>query len=703
MTTATSKKGTFLKESSNIYNNFDWKKISYFVFLSRALDDIEEKKLVPQKKVFNQFSARGHDVAQVLLSSRLNDIHDGASGYYRSRPFILTTGLSLLDAVSSPMAKSGGYSDGRDIGVVCNNPGQQGTCVFPMQGGVGAQYTPVTGWAQAILYRKNQLKDSSYNKSIAVVLGGDASMCTGGFWSALNIATTLKLPQLFFIEDNGYGISVPSSYQTPGGDFVENLNSYKNLKILDGKGYEIEEAAKLIDEAVAYTRSHKGPCLLRLKVPRLCGHTFQDTQTYKSKEFIEFEQKNDPLPNLKNYLVPKYMSKKDWQDMEQKAYTDIDSVINEADKLPEPDPKYLQKYVFSETDKNGSEEIQSRGGLWGEKHQFPNSSKKPNPEGGRINMITAIRMTLDHELKTNPKVLVFGEDVGVKGGVHGATLGLQEKYGISRVFDTSLNEEGIIGRSVGMAYAGLMPVAEIQFRKYSEPSTEQLTDCGTVRWRTNNRFAAPIIVRMPGGYAKRGDPWHGMCNEVEFAHGVGWQVAYPSNSEDAVGLLRQALRCNNPTIFFEHRALYDYPAARKPYPGDDYVLPFGKANKLTEGDNLTIITWGALVQPCIEVANDIPGVEVLDLRTIFPWDKEATLSSVQKTGRCLIVHEDTKTAGFGAEIGSYLAKEAFYSLDAPIERLTMPDIPCPHNIHLLNEAIPSVEKIKKTVEQMISE
>jgi 2-oxoisovalerate dehydrogenase E1 component len=295
-------------------------------------------------------------------------------------------------------------------------------------------------------------------------------------------------------------------------------------------------------------------------------------------------------------------------------------------------------------------------------------------------------------------MLVFGEDVGRKGGVHAATLGLQEKFGVDRVFDTSLSEEGIIGRAVGMAAAGLMPVPEIQFRKYADPAAEQLNDCGTMRWRTVNRFAAPMVVRIPGGFFKCGDPWHSQSNEVQWLHGVGWRLAMPSNAQDAVGLLRSALRGNDPTIFFEHRSLLDGSWARRPYPGDDFVVPFGKASLLREGTMLTVVTWGAMVERC-EQAIDAGGksADLLDLRTLSPWDREATLASVRKTRRCLIVHEDTMTAGFGAEIAAVLAKETFFDLDAPIERLAMPDIPSPHNPLLLDAVLPSVETITQSI------
>jgi 2-oxoisovalerate dehydrogenase E1 component len=300
-------------------------------------------------------------------------------------------------------------------------------------------------------------------------------------------------------------------------------------------------------------------------------------------------------------------------------------------------------------------------------------------------------------------MLVFGEDVGPKGGVHGATLGLQEKYGAARVFDTSLSEEGIIGRSVGMALAGLLPVAEIQFRKYAEPAAEQLNDCGTLRWRTDNRFAAPMVVRMPGGFFKCGDPWHSQTNEVAFLHGIGWHFAVPSNAQDAVGLLRAALRGNDPVIFFEHRALLDGASARRPYPGNAYAVPFGVASVVRPGSEITVVTWGAMVERCEQAAaQSHVDAEVLDLRTLSPWDKAAVLASVAKTRRCLIVHEDNLTAGFGAEIAATLAQECFFSLEAPIERLAMPDIPSPHNPLLLEAAVPSVARITRSLQHLAS-
>ena len=679
----------------------DWKRVAYLLHVSRACDEVEETKLLPEKKVLYQFTARGHDMAQIILGSFLNHKRDSASAYYRSRPLLLTLGLPIVDGLAGPLMKSGGFSDGRDIGVVCNLPNVDGPCVLPMSGDVGSQFTPTAGWAQAVQFHSNVLKDESYKGAIGTVLGGEASVATNGFWSCLTMATTLKLPLLFYIEDNGFGISVPSELQTPGADISKNLASFRNLYIQSGDGTEPEETATIFSQAVSHVRSGKGPALVRLTVPRLSGHSGQDTQAYKSETLIKEEQSRDPLPKLKSFLVPSKISEDDWNALADKANEDVKAATDEALNRPEPDPNDLEKYIFSESSPDGSPDLQIQGGLLPGGHKFPSGSLEPTPEPKRTNMLSAIRRTLQHELKTNPKLLVFGEDVGPKGGVHAATLGLQEEFGPERVFDTSLSEEGIIGRAAGMAYAGLLPCPEIQFRKYADPATEQLHNCGLLRWRTKNKFAAPMIVRMPGGFSKCGDPWHSMCDEVHWVHSTGWHVAYPSNAEDAAGLLRSALRGNDPVIFFEHRNLLDATWARRPYPGDDYIVPFGKASFITEGSDITIVSWGALVERAEEAAKSFNGeVEVIDLRTVSPWDKEAVIESVNKTRRCLIIHEDILTAGFGAEIAAVVTEECFFNLDAPISRLA-PTVPSPHNIGLLEASLPSVEEITNKIEELL--
>lgn len=688
---------------ANPSSGIDWKRVVRLVLVSRGIDDSEEQRLVPEKKVLYQFSARGHDVAQVILGSMLTHPHDAVGAYYRSRPMLLTLGLTPEDAFAGPMARSGGFSNGRDIGVVCNHPSTGAATVLPMAGDVGSQFTPTAGWAQAITYHRDVLGDRAWDGAIAVALGGDAAVATNGFWSALTMATTLSLPMLFYVEDNGYGISVPGKFQTPGGNIAANLASFQNLIVTEGDGTDPAEAARLFGDAVDRVRQGNGPALLRLTLPRLSGHSGQDTQAYKPPGLVEQEAANDPLPKLRRHLVPDALSEAEWEEIEIAAAHEVQTALDGAMARPEPTPTDFRNHVFLETGADGKPDFQQVGGVAPSGHTFPRASDMPVPEGGRINLLTAIRRVLEHELETNPKVLVFGEDVGPKGGVHAATMGLQEAFGASRVFDTSLSEEGIIGRAVGMAVAGLMPVTEIQFRKYADPATEQLNNCGTIRWRTANRFAAPIVVRMPGGFgSKCGDPWHSVSNEVFWAHAVGWQVCYPSNAEDATGLLRAALRSQNPTIFFEHRASLDGVWARRPYPGDDFVLPLGVARTVLEGTDLTVVSWGAMVERCEQAARDA-GVspDLLDLRTVMPWDRAAVLASVRKTRRCLVVHEDGRTAGFGAEVAATVAEEAFLTLDAPVSRLAVPDVPIPYNVPMMEAVLPSVEGIAEKMRELV--
>ncbi len=679
----------------------DWRQVAYKCLLSRAVDKLEEERLLKEKKILYQFSARGHELGQVLLGQLLDHRHDAASGYYRSRPFMLSLGLALEDAIAAPMMRAGSFSDGRDIGVVYNMPGEEHATVLPMSGGVGAQYTPVAGWAQSILYRRDTLGEEVWRGAIATALGGDASVATNGFWSALTIATTLRLPMLFFIEDNGYGISVTSDMQTPGRNIAANLESFNGLSIFDGDGTEPREAATTIATAIAGIRSEGGPALVRLTVPRLCGHSGQDTQAYKTEKQLAAERARDPLPKLRRFLIPNTLTASEWRDLEQQAAADVESALDSALSRPLPDTAAITRFVFSERDETGDVMMQKQGGLWPADHDFGPSTRQVIAEPGRINLVTAIRRTLDSELARNDKMVVFGEDVAAKGGVHAVTLGLAEKHGGDRVFDTSLSEEGIIGRAVGMAAAGLLPVPELQFRKYADPAEEQLNDCGTMRWRTANRFAAPMVVRVAGGFFKCGDPWHSQSNEVKWVHATGWQVAMPSNAEDAVGLLRYALRDNNPTIFFEHRNLLDLAWSRRPYPGDDFIVPFGEAATLRRGRDISVISWGAMVPRCEAALQRLDvDAELIDLRTLAPWDDTAVLESVRKTRRCLIVHEDTRTAGFGAEIAARVADECFFDLDAPVRRLAVADVPSPHSPLLLDAVVPGEADIAAAISEL---
>ncbi len=680
----------------------NWRQVARLMFVSRALDRIEEERLVPQGLVTYQFSSRGHDLAQILLGLQMTHRHDAATVYYRSRPFVLTQGLTPEEAIRSTTGRAGGISEGRDIGVVHNLPSRGGATVLPTSGDVGAQYSPAAGWAQAIRYRAETMRQEEWSGAIAAALGGDGSCATNGFWAALNIVSVNKLPYIFFIEDNGYGISVPGTYQTPGANIAENLKSFPGIKVMSGSGTDPVETSALIAEAVAHCRAGEGPVLLRLTVPRLAGHSFVDTQAYKPSDLLERERGDDPLPKLRAFMIAEeIVTEQEWDALEREAVREVEEAVERAVAAGNPSPGSALSDVFYEAG-----HPQEVGGLIpeiGEEKVAQNlrGSREPNASGPRMNLIDAVRQALTRELERNDRVLVFGEDVGMKGGVHGATIDMQSKFGEARVFDTSLNEEGIIGRAVGMAMAGLMPVPEIQFRKYADPAHEQITDCGTVRWRTAGKFAAPLVVRIPVGFGKKtGDPWHSVSGEAIYAHLIGWRIAYPSNAADAVGLLRTALRGNDPTFFFEHRGLLDTKEGRRPYPGDDYMIPFGVANVVREGSDLTIVAWGEMVHRALEAASRVSAsVEVLDLRTVMPWDKEAVLRSVRKTARCIVVHEDNWTCGFGAEIAATITQEAFTWLDAPVERMATADCPIPYNPLLMDAVVPTVEKIVQRIEK----
>lgn len=678
---------------------FAWKEAARLALASRVMDEMEENELTPQGLVTYQFSARGHELGQLLLSQLLTRPYDAASVYYRSRPFMLGTGLTLTEAFASDMAREGSLSGGRDVGVVFSMPRRQRALVLPMAADVGSQYASAAGYAQALLYHKNELETPDAAGSIAVVFGGDGSVAANGFWAALTMATTLNLPLLFVIEDNDYAISVKGPFQTPQANIADNLAAFHNLTVWQGSGTDPEETAVLVETAVNHTRAWQGPGLLRLHVPRLSGHSSVDNQAYKSEQEVAQEWQHDPIPSLHDYLVPAAMSEDEWQQMVESAKVEVARARDEALQQPFAAPETVTRYVYAT-----SERPQDVGGLLAAGFELPGGTDVPRPaDPRRINMVEAIRRTLEVELALNPRLLVFGEDVGLKGGVHAATLGLQTQFGENRVFDTALNELGIVGRAVGMAYAGLMAVPEIQFRKYADPATEEINNAGTVRWRTNGRFAAPLVIRIPGGYRKIGDPWHSVTSEITFAHQPGLLFAAPSNAEDAVGLLRTALRGNDPVVFFEHRAMLDASWARRPYPGDDYLLPFGRAKVIMSGDDLTVVTWGAMVERSELAAQKVGGsVEIIDLRTLAPWDETAVLASVQKTGKCLIVHEDIQFGGFGAEIAATVADKAFLDLDASVARVAAPISPVPFSTRLMEGVVPTEERIRERMDWLLA-
>ena len=654
-----------------------WLEVARTVLTSRTIDLIEETELLPKGKLRHQFSARGHELVQAVLAQHLRHPHDAAMGYYRSRPFFLGAGLTAREALAGSLGQATGRTGGRDVGVVLNLPARRGVTVLPTTGDVGGQYTPVAGWAQAIGYHTTELRDAAWAGAIAVAMGGDASVATGGFWSALTLATTLSLPVLFVVEDNGIGISTPSWLQTPGGDIARNLSGFQNLRTFDGSGSDPEACWRLVAAAVAYVRTERRPALLRAKVTRLCGHSGLDAQSVPPEGAV------DPLAELRTFTASRELiTPGAWLQLEQSVTQEVRSALSEALADSAPEPAAIRTHLFSVQKTQGAPEEQAL-----------TDGEIP---GSAVTMKESVRLTLEQELQQNPRLLLLGEDIGRKGGVHGMTAGLQARFGAARVADTSLSEEGIIGRSVGMALAGLLPVPEIQFRKYLDAATEQINNCGTLRWRTAGAFAAPMVVRIPVGYhARVSDPWHSVSGEAVLAHSLGWRIAFPSNARDAAGLLREALRGGDPTFFLEHRNLLVSGRAAAPHPGAAYTLGFGRARVVRPGTRVTVVTWGDMLYRVLDAAArlDADAVEVIDLRTLVPWDREAVLQSVAKTGRCLIAHEDGLTAGFGAEIAAAVGEGAFLHLEAPVARIAVPDCPIPYQRELLDAVLPGVDGI----------
>lgn len=673
-----------------------WLSVLQRALISRAMDDLEVSKEYrpnPDKpmegKLKFQFGAKGHEIPQLIVASLLNHPHDGATVYYRSRPLMLGVGLSPFEAFASNMHKIEGVSGGRDIGMVFNHRQPGGVTVLPASGDVGAQFTPAIGWAQAVQYRAGELKQNEYAGAVALAHAGDGATATNGFWSALNIAAPRKLPYIMLIEDNRYALSVPWRYQTAAPYIVENLANFHGLNIRSVEGGNIGELYSAVLGAISDARTGGGAQMLHVKVPRLTGHNWQDPAAYKATEEKEEDARRDPLTRLVAHL----------QEEHGIAASRIEGMQEEAARFAKEQ---------AEAAWNEGTEPQIGDAL---KHLFapakPIANTPPVTEGPRLTMQQAIKQTLEDEMSHDPGILVFGEDVGAFGGVHRVTEGLQGKFGEARCFDTSLNEEGIVGRSVGMALNGLRPVPEIQFRKYADPAHEQITDAGSLRWRTNGRFGGPIVLRIPVGYQLMGgDPWHAVTGEAIFAHLPGWQIAYPSTTADTVGLLRTALRGDNPVVFMEHRLLYRLREANNPYPGPDYMLPFGVARTVREGDDALIVTWGDTVYRSLEAANAVAEstgsqTRILDLRTVVPWDKEAVMKAVKEIGRVLVVHEDTMTCGFGGEIAAQIAEEAFMYLDAPVRRVAAADVPVPTHHNLFEETMPTAKKIQKALEELV--
>jgi len=669
------------------------------MYLARRLDD-REVLLKRQNKIFFQISGAGHEAVGAAAGLLLKPGHDWFYLYYRDRALCLTLGVTpaemLLGAVGAAADPASGgrqmpshWGDKKRNIVTCSSP-------------TGTQYLQAVGCAQAC----RMLEPES--DAITLVSSGEGATSEGEFWEALNAACLEQLPLLFLIENNGYAISVPVEVQTAGGN-VASLASGFPLKRWEVDGTDFVNTYRVLAEAISYCRRERKPALVQAMVTRPYSHSLSDDEKlYKTKAERAAEEARDPILRFPEWLVSEgILDRHRLQLVLHEADEEIQEGTDIALKAAPPARESALRHLYSEKIDPTSEAFQS----------------EPQFAGGEPRtMVDSINKTLHEEMARDPRMVVFGEDVADcsreanlaevkgKGGVFKATHGLQVKFGSKRCFNSPLAEAGIVGRAIGMATRGLKPVVEVQFFDYIWPAMMQLRDeLATIRWRSNGAFQAPVVVRVPiGGYLNGGAIYHSQSGEVTFTHIPGLRVVMPSNALDAAGLLRTAIRCEDPVLFLEHKKLYREPYNRSPYPGADYLIPFGKAKIVKAGERLTVITYGALVQKCLQAAAQLEQrdasqtLEVIDLRTLAPYDWQAIRTSVEKTNRVMIAHEDTLSFGYGAELAARIADELFESLDAPVGRVAALDTWVGYNPQLENEILPQVENVVAEAERLLA-
>jgi 2-oxoisovalerate dehydrogenase E1 component len=668
------------------------------MYLSRALDD-REILLKRQNKIFFQVSAAGHEAIQTAAGMVLRPAHDWFFLYYRDRALALALGVSaeamLLQAVGAAADPSSG---GRQMPSHWSSPELH---IFTGSSPTGTQFVQAMGCADAKSY-VNRNSDE-----ITFVSTGEGATSEGEFWETMNIACLDNLPLLVLVEDNGYAISVPVERQTAGGNITRLLEGFPGLFRVEVDGTDFIASYRALSQAADYVRRGHGPALVHASVIRPYSHSLSDDERlYKTAAERKLEAARDPLAVFPEFLISSGLIERPELDrLKREIEYELGELSQRALREPAPSPGTALHYLYSE-------DVDPRSARF---------SAEPVFSGEPRTMVDAINQTIAEEMRRDERVIVFGEDVADcsreenlaqlkgKGGVFKATAGLQTEFGGSRCFNTPIAEASIIGRALGMAVRGLKPIPEIQFFDYIWPAMMQLRDeVATIRWRSNNRFSCPMVIRVAiGGYLNGGSIYHSQCGEVTFTHIPGLRVVFPSNSADACGLLRTAIRCDDPVLFLEHKRLYREPYNRSPHPGRDYMIPFGKAKTVKLGRNLTILTYGALVHKSLQAAMQLEqrfpskSVEVIDLRTLSPYDWEAIASSVRKTNRVIVAHEDTLSWGYGAEIAARIADELFEHLDAPIGRVAALDTWVAYNPQLENEILPQVEDLVRQGERLL--
>jgi 2-oxoisovalerate dehydrogenase E1 component len=665
---------------------------------TRLLDEAE-LRLKRQSRVFFQVGSAGHEAVQAAAALLLRPGEDWFYPYYRDRTLVLGLGVSVKQMLLQTMGKASDPSTGgREMPCHFGNPGLQ---IVNQSSPTGSQYLQAVGTAEAGCISR-QLPAFSRRPSFAgdelvYVSGGDGSTSGGEFYEAVCAAVLKKLPVLFLVEDNGYAISVPAEEQTPGGSISQIFASYPDLCVEEINGTDLLESYHSLRRAIAHCRAGKGPALVHARVVRLCPHSDSDDDLYRLPAEKAANTARDPLRIWEEYLVQEGAAHPgELRSVHEEVEQEIARAIDEALAEPDPDPSTATRFVLHA-------DIEVR------------EESAPEPDGDMVTMVQAINRALEEEMARDPRVVVFGEDVADasrseylalvkgKGGVFGATQGLQRRFGPHRVFNTPIAEAAIVGRALGMAIRGLLPVAEIQFFDYIWPAMNQIrSELSTLRWRSNNSFCGPLVLRVPvGGYLKGAALYHSQSGEAIFCHCPGLRVVMPSNARDAVGLLRASIRSEDPVLFFEHKHLYRQRHARAPYPGPDYVVPFARARTVRPGRHVTVVTYGALVEMSRKAAEILAeeGVEseVIDLRSLLPYDWGAIASSVKRTGRLVVAYEESRSFGFGAEIAARAAEELFDSLDAPVGRVASKDAYVAYSPVLERAVLPQVDDVVEVV------
>ena len=669
------------------------------MYLSRKIDD-KEIQLKNQSQIFFQISGAGHEAVLVAAGLCLKPAHDWFFPYYRDRALCLVLGVSPYEMFLQAVAAaddpaSGGRQMPSHWGNAKLNIVSQGSAT-------GSQCLHAVGCAQAgLMYATLPGIDDGARRfktdEVAYVSIGDGTTSEGEFWESLNTACTRRLPVVYLVEDNGWAISVPVEVQTPGGSISRLVSQFPDLLVLTADGTDFDDSYRAMAEAVAHARSRRGPALVHASVIRPYSHSLSDDERlYKTPEEREQEARRDPVKKMAALLrAQDLLSEKELDTL----HADVEREVNDAAKraltAARPAKNTAALWVFSPDVDPASDRF----------------AAPLQPDGKPDTMVAAINRTLKDEMAANPLIVVFGEDVADcsrpasleevqgKGGVFKVTHGLQRAFGAERVFNSPLAEANIIGRAVGMSVRGFKPVVEIQFFDYIWPAMQQLRDeMAMMRYRSGNTWTCPMVVRVPiGGYLRGGAPYHSQTGESIFVHSPGIRVVYPSNAQDAAGLLRTAIRCDDPVMFLEHKHLYRQTYNKGEYPGREYMIPFGKAAVKRDGTDVVVFTWGALVQRSLLAAQQAEkeGISsaVVDLRTLAPCDWDGIGEWVTRTSRVVIAHEEQLTCGFGAEIAARIAQDHFQHLDAPVRRVASLDTPVAYCPDLEDVILPNAASV----------